>query len=153
MQTSFNRWVDKPTGIFSSVQSLSRVRLFATPWTTACQASLSFTISQSLLKLMSFDSMPSNHFILCYLLFFWLQSFPASGSFPMSQFFASGGQCIGASASASIFPMNIQNWFPLGINWCINAMQCHSEVKKEQTTNMQQLRWLWDTLWKIRFKR
>ena len=43
-----------------------------------------------------------------------LQSFSASGSFPMSQFFASGGQCIGASASASVLPMNIQDWFPLG---------------------------------------
>ena len=43
-----------------------------------------------------------------------LQSFPASGSFPVSQFFASGGQIIGASASASVLPMNIQDWFPLG---------------------------------------
>ena len=45
-----------------------------------------------------------------------LQSFPASGSFPISQFFASGGQSIGASASASVFPMNIQDWFPLGLS-------------------------------------
>ena len=45
----------------------------------------------------------------------WLQSFPASGSFPMSWFFSSGGQSIGASASASVLPMNIQNWFPLGL--------------------------------------
>ena len=43
-----------------------------------------------------------------------IQSFPASGSFPMSQFFASGGQSIGVSASASVLPMNIQDWFPLG---------------------------------------
>ena len=110
---------------------LSHVRLFATPWTTACQASLSFTISQSLLKLNSFDSMPSNHLILCHPLLL-LASFPASGSFPMSQFFASGGQYIGASASASVLPINIQNWFLLGINWCINAMQYHSEVKKNK---------------------
>ena len=48
------------------------------------------------------------------LFFFCLQSFPASRSFPMSQFFASGGQSIGVPASASVFPMNIQNWFPLG---------------------------------------
>ena len=46
-----------------------------------------------------------------------LQSFPASGSFPMSQLFASGGQSIGASASASVLPMNIQGWFPLGLTW------------------------------------
>ena len=45
---------------------------------------------------------------------FCLQSFPASGSFPISQFFLSGGQSIGASASASVLPMNIQDWFPLG---------------------------------------
>ena len=44
-----------------------------------------------------------------------LQSFPASGSFPMSQFFAPGGQSIGVSASASVFPINIQGWFPLGL--------------------------------------
>ena len=91
------------------IQSVSRVQLLATPWTAACQASLSITSSWSLLKLMSIVSvMPSNHLILC------LQSFPASGSFPMSQFFASGGQSIGRSASASVLPMNIQYWFPLG---------------------------------------
>ena len=44
-----------------------------------------------------------------------LQSFPASGSFPVSQFFTSGGQSIGASVSASVLPMNIQDWFPLGL--------------------------------------
>ena len=49
-----------------------------------------------------------------------LQSFPASGSFPMSQLFASGGQSIGASASAPVLPMNIQDWFPLGWTGCIS---------------------------------
>ena len=49
-----------------------------------------------------------------------LQSFPASGSFPVSQFFTSGGQSIGASASASILPMNIQGWFPLGLTGLIS---------------------------------
>ena len=62
---------------FSSVQSLSRVRLFATPWTTARQASLSITNSQSLPKLMSSDSvMPSNHLILCRPLFLLASIFP-----------------------------------------------------------------------------
>ena len=72
-----------------SVQLLSYVRLFATPWTAACQASLSITNSQSLLKLMSFESvMPSNHLILRRpLLLPPSQSFPASGSFLMSQLF------------------------------------------------------------------
>ena len=49
-----------------------------------------------------------------------LQSFPASGSFPMSQFFASGGQSIGVSASASVLPMNSQDWFPLGLTGWIS---------------------------------
>ena len=99
---------------FSSVQSLSCVRLFANPGTEARQASLFITNSRSLLKLMSVASMmPSNHLILCLPFSFCLQSFPASGSFPMSQFFASGGQSIGVSASASVLPMNIQDWFPL----------------------------------------
>ena len=99
-------------------QSVSHGQLFVTPWTAAHQASLSFTISRSQLKLVSIESvMPSNYpttlssvtpFSSCP----W--SFPASGSFPMSQCFASGGQSIGASASASVLPMNIQGWFPLG---------------------------------------
>ena len=86
---------------YSSVQSLSHVWLFATPWTAAYQASLSITSSQSLLKLNSIESvMPSNHLILCHPLVLLLQSFPASGSFPKSQFFESGGQSIGVAASS-----------------------------------------------------
>ena len=85
----------------------------ATPWTVAHQASLSVTNAWSLLKVMSIELiMPFNHFILCRP-FSCLQSFPASGSFQMSQFFALGGQSIGVSASASILPMNIQDWFDL----------------------------------------
>ena len=88
---------------------------FATQWTAADQASLSVTNSQSLLKLMSIESvMPSNHLILCTFFSSCLQSFPASGSFPMSHFFTSGGQSTGVSASTSVPPMNIQDWFPLG---------------------------------------
>ena len=72
---------------FSSVQPLSCVRLFVTPWTAACQASLSITNSQSLLKLMSIQLVISyNHLILCHPFLFLLQSFPASGSFPVSRF-------------------------------------------------------------------
>ena len=63
---------------FVVVQSLSRVRFFATPWTTLCQASLSFTISQTLLKLMSIVSvMPSKHFIICHPLLFLPSIFPS----------------------------------------------------------------------------
>ena len=98
-----------------SVQSLSRVRLFATPWTAALQASLSsptpraypnsYLLSQWCHPTISSSVIP---FSSC------LQSFPASVSFQMSQLFASGGQSTGASASASVLPMNIQDWFPLG---------------------------------------
>ena len=96
---------------FSSVQLLSCVRLSATPWTVAHQASLSITNSWSLLKLMSISSVMDNHLILCHPLLLLLspQSFPASGSFLVSQFFASGGQSIRVSASASVLPVNIQD--------------------------------------------
>ena len=78
--------------------------------TNTRQASLSITNSRSLPKLMSVESvMPSNHLILCHPLLFPPQSFPASGSFPRSQFFASGGQSIGVSASTSVLPMNTQD--------------------------------------------
>ena len=77
--------------------------------------------SWSLLKLMPIESvMPSNHLILCHPLLLRLQSFPVSGSFPMSQFFASGGHIIGVSASASVLPMNIQDWLPLGLTGFIS---------------------------------
>ena len=102
------------SGQFSSIQWFSCVRLCATPWTAACQASLSPTprayvnscplrrwchptISPSVIPF-------SSH----------LQSVPASGSFQMSQLFTSGDQSIRASAAASVLPMNIQDWFPLG---------------------------------------
>ena len=95
---------------FSSVQSLSCVHLFEIPWTAARQASLSITSSPTLLKLMSIESvMPSNHLILCQPFSSCLQSFEASGSFPINQFFTSGGQSIGVSASTSVLAMNIQD--------------------------------------------
>ena len=101
--------------MFSSVESLSRVWLFGTPWITACQASLSITNSQSSLRLTSIESvMPSNHLILCRPFYSCLQSFPASGSFQMSKLFTSGGQSTGVSALTSVLPMNIQDWSPLG---------------------------------------
>ena len=97
-----------------SVQLLSHVWLFATPCTIARQISLSITSSWSLLKLMSIKSvMPSNHLILCHPLLLLPSIFPSIRSFLVSQFFASGGQSNGISASASVLPMNIQDWFPL----------------------------------------
>ena len=107
----------------SSVQLLSHVWLFATPRTAAHQAFLSITNSQNLPKIkkcpssrwchpdISFSVIPfSSH----------LQSFPASGFFPVNQFFTSGSQSIGASASASVLLMSIQDWFPLQLTGLIS---------------------------------
>ena len=106
-----------------ALQSSSHVRLFVTPWTTAHQPLPSFTISQSLLKLTSIESvMPSNHLILCHPLSSCLQSFPETGSFPMSRLLASGGQSIGASASASVLPISSQGWFPLELTGLISLL-------------------------------
>ena len=98
---------------FSSLQSLSRVRLFATPWITAHQASLSINNSWSSLRLMSIESvMPSSHLILFVPFSSCPQSLPASGSFQMSQLFAWGGQSTGVSALASFPPKKSQGWSP-----------------------------------------
>ena len=66
-----------------------------------------------------------------------LQSFPASGSFPMSQFFASGGQSIGVSALASVLPMNIQDWFPLGWTKGLSRMFSNTTFQKHQFFGIQ----------------
>ena len=101
--------------LFSSVQSCSSVQLFATSWTATHQASLSITNSWSPPKPMSIESvMPSNYLILCRPLFLLPSIFPSIRDFQMSQLFASGGQSIGASGSASVLPVTIQGWFPLG---------------------------------------
>ena len=134
---------------FSSIQSLSHVRLFVTPWTAACQASLSITNSQSLLKLISFELViPSNHLILVFPFSSRLQPFPAWGSFPTSQFFASGSQSIGVSASASVLPMNIQDWFPLGWTGWISLLSkglsrvfSSTTIQKHQFWGIQPSSW------------
>ena len=101
--------IDGSYSHISLVQLLSHVQLFVTPWTAACQASLSITNSWSLFKLMSIESvMPSNHLILCLPLLLLPSVFP-SISLPVSQFFAPSGQSIGVAASASVLPMNIQD--------------------------------------------
>ena len=88
----------------SSVQSLSHVWLFVTPWNVARQVSLSITNSWSLLKLMSIESvMPYNHLLLCCPLLLLPSIFPSLKSFPMSQLFTSGGQSIGVSAQHQSF--------------------------------------------------
>ena len=114
-------FVFSPSLLVVVVQLLSRVQVFVTPWTAACQASLSFSVSQSFLKLMSIELvMPSTisssvaPFSSCP------QYFPASGSFPMSRLFASGGQNIGASAS--VLAMSIQDLFPFGLTGLITLL-------------------------------
>ena len=105
-------------GAFVVVQSLSCVWLFVTPWTAACQASLSFTIPWSLLKLMSIESVMPSPSLLS----------PSSPAFNLSQhqglfhWLTSLHQVqgIGATASASVLPMNIQGWFPLGLTGVIS---------------------------------
>ena len=88
------------------VESLNHVWLFVIPWTEACQGPLSSSISQNFLKFMSIESvMLSTHLSFCHSLLFLPSIFPASGSFPMSQLFSSGGQNIGASAP--VLPKNI----------------------------------------------
>ena len=123
----------------SSVQSLSHIWLFATPWTAARQASLSIN-SRSSLKLMPIESVvPSSHLILCRPLLLLPQSLPASESFPVSQFFAWGGQSTGVSASASFLPKNTQDWSPLEwTGWIslrskgLSRVFCNTTVQKHQ---------------------
>ena len=125
------------------VHLLSCVQLFATPWTAACQASLSFTISQSLLKFMSIGWW-------CYLtilassvpISFCFQSSPVSESFLMSWLFASGGQSTGGSAS--VLPVNIQGQFPLGLTGLISLQSkglsrvfCSTTVWKHIVISLQ----------------
>ena len=98
---------------FSSVQSLSRVRLFATPWIEARQASLSITNSRSSLRLTSIESVSHPAISSSVVPFFSCpQSLPASESSPMSQLFAWGGQSIGVSALGSFLPKKSQGWSP-----------------------------------------
>ena len=109
------------------VWSLGHVQLFTAPWPAACQASLSFMISQSFLKLVSIQPMmPSNHLILCCLLLLQPSIFPSIRLFPMSQLLASSGQIIGASASASVLPMNTQGLISLLSKGHSRVLQHHS---------------------------
>ena len=122
---------------FSSVQLLSCVQLFAIPWTAAHQASLFITNSQRLLELMSIKSvMPSNHLIHCHPLFLPPSIFPRIMVFQMIRFFASGGQSIGVSASASVLPMNIQDQFLSGRTGWI-SLQSKGLSRVFSTTKLQ----------------
>ena len=97
------------------MQLLNHVLLFAASWIAAHQASLSFTISLSLLKFISIELVYYLTISSSVASFSCLRSFPASGSFPESALCI--GWPAGASASASVLPMNIQGWFPLGLKF------------------------------------
>ena len=135
---------------------------------------------------MSIESvMPSNHFILCCPLYqdneSRLQSFPASGSFQMSQFLTSGSQSIGVSTSASVLPMNIQDWFPLGWTGWISLQSkglsrvfsnttvkkhqffsaqlslwsnfhIHTKIKIKKTFSKSKMLWFYDQTWRLALK-
>ena len=104
-------------------QSLSHVWLFVTPWNEACQDSLIFTISQVYSKSCPLSWWCHPTVSPSVIPFFSSpQSFWASGSFPRSWHFASGGWSIGASALSSVLPMNNQGWFPLGLTGLISFL-------------------------------
>ena len=129
-----------PSHCFREVSSVAQSCLIlCNPWTAAHQVYLSITNSQSLPKLMSIKSaMPSKYLILCHPLL--LPSiFQASGSFQTSQFFTSSDPRIGVSASASVLPMNIQDWFPLGWTGLISLQSKGlSRVFSNTTVQMHQ---------------
>ena len=103
------------------VKLLSCVWLFVTPWTIVCQASLSLTISWNLLKFMPIEWWCHPTISSSVASSSCPQSFPASGSFPMSWLFTSGAQSIGTSAS--VLPMNIQGWFSSGLTGMISLQE------------------------------
>ena len=129
------------------IQLLSHVQLFGAPWTAACQASLSFTNSWNLFNPLSWWCHPTiSSFVAPF--FSCLRSFSASGSFPMSWLFISGGQSTGASASASVLPMNIQDWFPLGLTGLISLQsKGHSRIFSNTTVQKHQFFRTQPALW------
>ena len=128
------------------VQSPIRVWLFMTPWIAPCQASLSLSPrvcpSSWTLNWWCHPTISVTPFSSCP------QSFPVSGPFPVSQLFISGSQSIGASASASVFPMNIQSWFPLGLtDWISLQSSGLSRVFSSTTFQRHQFFSVLPSLW------
>ena len=108
---------------FSSVQSLNHVRLFATPWTAARQASLSITNSRNIPKPKSVDSvMPSSHLILCHLLFLLPSIFPSIGVFSNESALLIRWPKYQSFSFTTVILMNIQGWFPLGLTGLISLL-------------------------------
>ena len=134
--------------VYWIVQSLSLVWLLAAPWTVALQASQSFTISWSLFKLISIESvMLSNHLILCHLLL--LPSvFPSIRVFSSGSAFPIRWPTFGASALALVLPVSIQGWFPLGLTCLISLLSkglsrvfCGTTIGKHQFFRAQLSLW------------
>ena len=137
------------SGQFSSVQSLSCVRLFVTPWTAAWHASLFITNSQSLLKLMSIESvMPYNHLILCCPPFLLPSIFPSIRVFSNMSVLCQTGKSTVVSASASVLPMDIQDWSPLGwAGWISLQSKGLSRVFFSNTVQKHQYFGIQPSLW------
>ena len=126
----FDLFISLPFFVCLFVQSPRHVWLFEIPWVAACQSSLSFTVSWSLLKFMFIElAISFNHHILWHPFSSCPQSFPASGSFPKIWLFTSGGQSIGASASESFLPVNIQGCFPLGLTGRFDHLAVQGTLK------------------------
>ena len=127
------------------VPLLSQVWLFATPWTAAPQASLSFTISQSLLKLMSIELVTLyNHLVLCRPLLL-LSILPSIRVFSNESLLCIRWPNIGTSASASVLPVNIQGWFPLGLTG-LNSLLSKGLTRVFSSTTMRKHLFLVDSL-------
>ena len=140
--------LERTVGIpFNSVQLFSRVQLFVTPLTAARQTCLSITNSRSLVKLISIESMmPSNHFILCHPLLLLPSIFPTIRVFSNESILPSGDQSIGASAS--VLPIHIHDWFPLGLTGFISLLSkwfprvfSNTTVQKHQFFSAQLSLW------------
>ena len=120
--------------VFSSVQSLSRVRLFATPWTAACQDSLSITNYWSLLKLMSIESViPFNYLIFCHPLLLLPSIFPSIRVFSNKSVLRIRWPKYWSFSSASVLPINIEDWFPL--RW--KSVPCSPRDSQESSPTPQ----------------
>ena len=129
----------KPLPVFSSVQSLSYVWLFLTPWTATRQASLSITSFQSLPKPMSIESvMPSNHPIICHPILLLPSIFSSIRVFSNESALCRGGQTIGVSASTTVLPMNTQDWSLGWTGWISLQSKGLSRVFSNNTVQKHQ---------------
>ena len=123
MLSTHTIWFHWYKNVIIVVQLLSHVRLFATPWTATHQPFLYFTISWSLLKLMSIELvMPSNHLIFCHSLLLLLSIFPSIRVFSNESALCIRCPKYWSSVSASVLPMNIQDWSPLGLSGLISLL-------------------------------